>query len=100
MAQPGNDAFTPETHAELLRLSQVLSKVELAAKFGVSVPTIYKWMRLTVGYRGGKPGRVKKAEATDIDPGCASSTETVLATSSGNRVPATRGESAQPLTQR
>ena len=79
MAQPGNDAFTPETHAELLRLSQVLSEVELAAKFGVSVPTIYKWKRLPVGYRGGKPGRTKKAEATDINLG-------MLATSNVQRV--------------
>lgn len=45
MAIQGRVAFTPEEHAELLRLAPFLSDIELAAKFRVSLPTVTKYKR-------------------------------------------------------
>jgi DNA-directed RNA polymerase specialized sigma24 family protein len=55
MARAGRAAFTAAEHAELIRLRDAgLKPVELAARFGVSVPTVYKWLSLPLGAHVGR----------------------------------------------
>ena len=57
MALRGAYAFDEKTHAELLRLAPHLSDIELAAKFGVSLPTVQKYKSLPVDHVRPQRGR-------------------------------------------
>ncbi len=60
----GLEALTRDEHEWLLQAvpSGLVSKIEAAAKLGISLPTVEKWLTRPVGFKANR-GRARKGAA-------------------------------------